>query len=88
MKAHKITAKTGELTVARAVHLDQEVMIISAEGIIIRMPASNITVQGRASQGVHIMRLDKGDKVASIACLDRTDSKKASKSGKADAPLL
>jgi DNA gyrase subunit A len=87
VRAHKITAKTGELVAARVVHFNQEVMVISSEGVIIRMPVSNITVQGRDSQGVHIMRADDGDRVASIARLDQVKSKKPSKSSKADTAL-
>ena len=58
------------------VSLSQQVMIISAEGIVTRTPVKEkdprrgITVQGRDTQGVRLMRLDRGDKVVAVACFD------------------
>jgi DNA gyrase subunit A len=71
VRTYKITTKTGKVVAARFVSLDQELLIISTSGIIIRMPVRNITVQGRDTQGVNVMNLDEGDRVASIAYLDR-----------------
>ncbi|MCQ1537227.1 hypothetical protein FTO70_16400 [Methanosarcina sp. KYL-1] len=44
-----------------------KIMITSVEGIIIRIPAKDISVQGRNTQGVRIMNLKTGDKVVSMA---------------------
>ena len=52
-------------------------MIVSAEGIIIHTPVKEkdprqgITVQGRSTQGVRLMRLDDGDSVVAIACFEK-----------------
>ena len=45
-------------------------MIISANGIITRTPVKEITVQGRSTQGVWLMRLSEGDKVVALAHMD------------------
>jgi len=52
---------------------NEEVMIISAEGIIIRLKAEDISNIGRSTQGVTLMRLDPGDSVVAVAKVDNTD---------------
>jgi DNA gyrase subunit A len=79
LKTFRITDKTGDLAAARVVSLSKQVMIISAEGNIIhtpvkeRDPKKGITIQGRSTQGVRLMRLDKGDRVVAITSFDRGD---------------
>jgi len=51
----------------RAVSTDDELMVISEQGIIIRIDVKSIPVLGRTTQGVKIIRLDEGDKVVAIA---------------------
>ena len=46
---------------------DNELMMTSAEGVVIRSPVKGISVIGRNTQGVTLMKLAKGDKVAAIA---------------------
>ena len=66
----KVTKKTGEIVDARIVTPSvQDILIISAFGKVIRLPLKSVSVLGRATQGVTLMRLDKGDKVASLAIL-------------------
>lgn len=66
--AIKLTAKTGPLVGARVVRaLNDEVMLLTVNGIIIRLWAKEISQQGRTSRGVVLMRLDEGDKVISVA---------------------
>jgi len=48
--------------------------VVSEKGILIRMPAHNINVIGRNTQGVRIMKLDSKDKVVSIAKLEAADN--------------
>lgn len=69
VKCYKITEKTGNVVGAKAVHEDQEVMLITNEGIIIRIEVSGISVLGRITSGVKLMNLDhtKDIVVASIA---------------------
>jgi DNA gyrase subunit A len=61
VKCYKITPKTGELMGAMAVDTDDEIIIISTEGVIIRMSCENISVVGRITSGVRLMDLGEGD---------------------------
>jgi len=67
LKAVNLTARTGPVVGARKVRPEDELMIISAEGIIIRVEVRGISRQSRYAQGVLIMRLDTGDRVVSVA---------------------
>ena len=67
-----VNKKTGPLIGVKAlIGLDQEVIIISAQGQTIRLGLKNIPSLGRATQGVRIMRLNAGDSVASLALVDK-----------------
>ena len=61
------TQDIGKITEARVVQENDEVSLISSGGIVIRIPVRDISVQGRATRGVTIMHLEKGDSVAAIA---------------------
>lgn len=76
VKCYKITEKTGNVVGAKAVHQDQEVMLITNEGIIIRIEVSGISVLGRITSGVKLMNLDhtKDIVVASIAKVRKEES--------------
>ena len=72
IKTAKITAKIGKMVGANIVNVDDiegDLIITSEQGQIIRIPLSSISVLGRATQGVRIMRPDAGDKVAAAAIL-------------------
>ncbi len=69
MKTAKITSKTGQLIAGQLVDAEEELLALSAKGQIIRTPLSTIRVASRATQGVRIMTLNSGDKVAGIVCL-------------------
>ncbi len=74
LRAHKITEKTGNVIAAKLVPPSQHLIIISVKGIVIRISVDEeIPLQGRATQGVHLNRLEEDDKVASIAYLDTAD---------------
>ncbi|HHX26871.1 MAG TPA: DNA gyrase subunit A [Firmicutes bacterium] len=62
-----LTDKSGLAVAVKVLDGDDELMCISAEGIIIRMDVADIPQQGRAAQGVRVMRLEPGDQVVSIA---------------------
>jgi len=70
IKTAKITAKTGGIVsafVVRKQHLENDVVLISEKGQIIRVPIKSISVIGRATQGVRVMRFKQGDdRVASV----------------------
>ena len=63
----QVVEKNGPIVAASVVRDGEEVMLISAEGIMIRMKVDDISRQGRATQGVRLMRLDENDKVVAIA---------------------
>ncbi len=63
----KVTDKVGKLVAIRAVEGDEDLMVITTAGIVIRTSLSQIRIAGRNTQGVKIMNLDGKQKVASIA---------------------
>jgi DNA gyrase subunit A len=72
IKAAKITSKTGGIIMAcmlEDVADEEDLIVISQHGQVIRTSVKSISVLGRATQGVRIMRMEEGDKVASGACL-------------------
>lgn len=71
IKTAKITSKNGGIIAATtlAVGEESDIVTISLRGQVIRTPLSSISVLGRSTQGVRIMRLGKDDKAVSITCL-------------------
>ena len=67
VKCYKITEKTGNVIGVKAVNEDEEIMIITNMGIIIRLQISDISIFGRITSGVKLINLDENIKVASIA---------------------
>lgn len=67
VKCYKITEKTGNIVGVKAVNMDNEIMMITTEGIIIRMKVDGISVLGRVTSGVKLMNLSDDVTVASIA---------------------
>ena len=63
----RLTDKSGSAVAVKVLDGDDELMCISAEGIVIRMDVADIPQQGRPAQGVRVMRLEPNDKVVSIA---------------------
>jgi DNA gyrase subunit A len=57
----------GKIAEARVVQKEDEISLISSNGIVIRMAVADISIQGRATRGVTIMNLEKGDTVAAMA---------------------
>ncbi len=67
VKCYKITEKTGNIVGVKAVNQENEIMMITTEGIIIRMKVEGISVLSRVTSGVKLMNLDEDITVASIA---------------------
>ena len=67
VKCYKITEKTGNVIGVKAVNEDNEIMLITTEGIIIRIPCSGISIMGRIASGVRLMDVSDQFTVASIA---------------------
>ena len=69
IKTARITPKTGELIASRVLTTEEDLIVISQRGQVIRTKIGTISKLGRSTQGVKIMRLEEGDKVASVACI-------------------
>ena len=67
VKCYKITEKTGYLIGIKAVNDENEIMIITTEGIIIRMKVEDISILGRVTSGVKLINMDEDVTIASIA---------------------
>jgi len=64
---YKVTEKTGVLVGAKLVDEEDDIMLISMDGIIIRMNVSEISILSRVTQGVTLMRTSEDNKVVGIA---------------------
>ncbi|MGK0334596.1 MAG: DNA gyrase subunit A, partial [Paraglaciecola sp.] len=67
VKTMNITDKTGELVTIKAVTEDNDLMITNRSGILIRTKMADLRVMGRSTQGVKLIRLEKGDSIADVA---------------------
>jgi DNA gyrase subunit A len=80
VRTFKIVEKTGDITAFRVVTLQQQVMLISAEGMMTRTPVKEedprkgITTQGRSTQGVRVMTLDETDRLVAITTFEEEKS--------------
>ena len=71
MKNYHITEKTGKVVAAKVVNGEEDILMISDDGTIIRMPTADINIYGRVAQGVRVMRLKEGVHVISVARTDK-----------------
>jgi DNA gyrase subunit A len=85
VRTFKIVDKTGDVTAAYVVNLKQQVMLVSAEGMMTRTPVKErdprkgITTQGRSTQGVKVMTLDEGDRLVAITVFEEEKEAKNAK---------
>jgi len=83
VRTFKFVDKTGPVIAARVVAAEDQVMIISSEGIVTRTPVKEkdkrkgITTQGRSTQGVRLMRIDARDEVVALASFESDREKTA-----------
>jgi DNA gyrase subunit A len=75
VKTISVTEKTGNLVGILDVTPQEDLMITCVSGITIRMAVGQISEQGRATQGVKLIRLDDGDQIAAITKLDEEEEK-------------
>ncbi|MEL7251346.1 MAG: DNA gyrase C-terminal beta-propeller domain-containing protein, partial [Bacteroidota bacterium] len=68
-----VTDKTGALVAIKAVKEDNDLMITSRSGVVIRMRVEDIRVMGRATQGVKVIRLDAKDEIADVTVVNREE---------------
>ena len=85
MKNYNITDKTGPVAAVKVVQDSDDVLVVSDDGVIIRMEAAGISELGRATQGVRIMRLSEGARVISVALTDRAESEDTAPAGEPEA---
>ena len=74
LKNYNCTEKTGYVADVKVVREDDDLLIIADDGTIIRTAASGVSILGRATQGVRLMRPNPGAKVISVARTEREDS--------------
>ncbi|MEW6034783.1 MAG: DNA gyrase subunit A [Chloroflexota bacterium] len=70
IRAHQVTGKTGEVSAARLVSPEQELMIVTVGGYVLRTSVEGIRIVGRSAQGVSLMKPEPGDRVVSITCFE------------------
>ena len=75
---YKITDKTGLIAGCKVVHDDEDVMMITSDGVIIRTGVNEISMFGRVTQGVRVMKLAEDVNVVSIAKADKEDDEEVS----------
>ncbi len=73
LKNYQITQKTGKVAGVKVVHGDEDVLMITNDGVIIRMAAESVNLYGRAAQGVILMRLADGVQVISLALTEHEE---------------
>ena len=73
LKNLDITAKNGRVIEIAQVSEDKELLLITEQGKILRTPTGDIRTIGRATQGVRLMDLDEGDKVVSVALVEKDE---------------
>ena len=69
----RVTARTGEVITVRPVDAEDEVLIISDRGQVIRVAVKDIPVLGRAVEGVHVKKMDEGDHLAAVATISKEE---------------
>lgn len=77
VKTINITEKTGKLIAIKDVFDENDLMIISRSGLLIRLPVSSLPVIGRATQGVKLISLKDDDSIAAVTKVDKDDDEKA-----------
>lgn len=71
--AMRLTEKTGLMAAQLLVDEDEDIMLITEDGTIIRMPVSGISVIGRVSQGVRVMRVDEESRIVGVTATERDE---------------
>jgi len=64
--ALQISERNGQMVGALLVKPDDEIMLISSSGTLVRTPVAEISIQGRNTQGVRLIRLDEGDRLVGL----------------------
>ncbi|EDX55258.1 DNA gyrase, A subunit [Bacillus cereus W] len=78
LKTCNITDKNGKLVAVKSVTGEEDIMLITAAGVIIRMPVDQISQMGRNTQGVRLIRLEDEQEVATVAKAQKDDEEETS----------
>ncbi len=69
----RVTEKTGKMVAVREVLDNDDIVVVTSQGVVIRQPARDIRVAGRNTQGVRLIRLESSDQVAAVAAVPSED---------------
>jgi DNA gyrase subunit A len=86
VKNVEITDRNGPVVNIAQVHEDEEVLVITEQGKILRTPGNDIRTAGRATQGVRLMDLEGGDRVVSVALVPKTEDEAVEETGEPAVP--
>ncbi|ASI36840.1 MULTISPECIES: DNA gyrase subunit A [unclassified Exiguobacterium] len=75
--ASKVNDRIGQIAALRIVDVDDDIMIMTEGGIVIRTDSQNISRVGRNTQGVKVIRIEEGDRVATVAKLKKEENEEA-----------
>ena len=73
VKTINTTEKTGQLVALRAVRGDEDLLIITSEGIVIRLPMEQVKTAGRNTQGVRLIKVSEGSTVSSVEVVEKAE---------------
>ena len=73
VKTINTTLKTGQLVALRAVNGDEDLLIITSEGIVIRLPMEQVKMAGRNTQGVRLIKVSEGSTVSSVEVVEKSN---------------
>lgn len=79
--AMRLTDKTGLMAAQLLVHEDEDIMLITDDGTIIRMPVSGISTIGRVSQGVRVMRVEDESRIVCVTATERDEDESGEEDG-------
>ncbi|USS93956.1 DNA gyrase subunit A [Fructilactobacillus ixorae] len=86
IKTSNVTEKNGPVVGLGVVLGDEDIMLITDQGVMIRFATENVSETGRATMGVHLIRIDEDSKVATMAIVTKTDDEPATPVANASAP--
>ena len=86
MKNYNVTDKTGPVVAMKLVSGQEDLLLVSDDGTILRTDAGAISVYGRSTQGVRLMRVADGSRIISIACTEKEQGEEEQTDAGTDAP--
>ncbi|MBE5796650.1 MAG: DNA gyrase subunit A [Clostridiales bacterium] len=86
VRAINLTEKTGDLAALLLVHEEEDILLITDDGTIIRTPAADIRLCGRTTQGVKVMRLQEGSRVIGVARAEKEEEEAPEETASAALP--